>query len=116
MPLLAALLACFRSEPAAAPDPAPVAHSAEVEVTAYREQDISKRQGHPKVHAYVTLQIHGPSPLEKHAEDGVLNVNMRREVLEKAGPLPLSIGQRLRIQAVPSLSSSYVQIRSFEPI
>jgi len=99
-------------EPAAAPDP-----SAEVVVVRYHEQDISKRQGHPKVHAYVDLLVtEADEALAAHARQGVLKVNMPRTALAPVAQLPWSVGQALSIRArITTSTPGYVTITGSSP-
>lgn len=92
----------------------PTAFEVELVVEAYHETDISKVKHVQKVHSYATFALRNPhSPLRNHAPDGKLKLNMPRSELVKAGPLPLTVGTRLRAAVVPG-SESYVEMRSFE--
>jgi len=112
--MLTWLLACTgaAAPEAEAPPTADADPAAEVVVRSYREADISKRAGHPKVHSYATLDVtRADEVLAAHAANGQLKVNMPRADLARAATLPWAPGQPLAIRARISTSTpGYVVI------
>ncbi len=106
------LLACGGGVEAAE-TPAVETHTGVVVVRAYREQDISKRKGHPLVHGYATLQlVQGDEALWAHADqEGSVRFNHPVRDLEGTGRW--DVGQVRSIAATVSGSTEgYVRIVS----
>jgi len=110
--MLSWLLACSPgATPPQAAEPLPT-YAAEVEVRSYRETDISKRQGHPMIHAYATLAVReADAALQSHAVNGELQINMRRDQLAEGTTLPWTVGDLLRIEArIATSTEGYVRV------
>ena len=104
---LLTLAACTSPEPAkVSPSQPTIAFVGKV--VEAREQDISKVQGRPKLHTYLTIEVPADAPedVRRCAQQNVLRVNIPTSRLRAVRTNPIAVGEVLSFSGFCNSSTS----------